>query len=362
MNINALVPAMAIHPGEMLLDELKSKKITQKDFAIQIGYQHSQLNEIIKGKRKITADLALLIEKSLEIDAEYWLNLQIQYDLNISKINEKNKSTINAIGIWNMIKNYIPNSFFKKENIITGDPIIDIPSIKKIYALSNIEELPSVVLEPSFEINYRKSENLIVDQINLSGWTHLVRYKASQINVEKFDSQLIEPLINELKQVFLKNNKTIKESEKVLFKYGIKFIHLTHPEHCAVDGISFWSKGNPAVGLTVRNKRIDNFAFTLMHELGHIFLHLTSDNEAQFIDLDNQESNIKEEEANTFAGDHLINQNDWEDFLQNVERPFESDLIYFAKKHGLHPAIVLGRYSHQSKNYKLKSSIEKVLN
>ncbi len=64
-----LTAGYATHPGEMLLDELGARNISQADFAKQIGYQKSQLNEIINGKRGINADLALLLEGALKIDA-----------------------------------------------------------------------------------------------------------------------------------------------------------------------------------------------------------------------------------------------------------------------------------------------------
>ena len=46
INISELTPAIAIHPGEILLDELKARKIKQKEFALQIGMQKSQLNKL----------------------------------------------------------------------------------------------------------------------------------------------------------------------------------------------------------------------------------------------------------------------------------------------------------------------------
>jgi HTH-type transcriptional regulator/antitoxin HigA len=108
-----LIPAIAIHPGEMLKDELDAINLSQKEFATLIGLPATQLNEIIKGKRGIYADLALLIEKVLKIDASVWLNMQMNYELNVAKINEKNKTRIEAINLWQMIKNLVPTTFLK---------------------------------------------------------------------------------------------------------------------------------------------------------------------------------------------------------------------------------------------------------
>ena len=92
INSNQLTPAYVIHPGEMLADELIDRGINQKEFAALIGMAPTQLNEIIKGKRDFTADLALLIGKALNMDAVLWMNLQTNYDLNIAKQQAKNKS------------------------------------------------------------------------------------------------------------------------------------------------------------------------------------------------------------------------------------------------------------------------------
>lgn len=72
---------IAIHPGEMLKDELLFRKISQKNFAEAIGVSYSMLNEILNCKRPITTDFALLIEAALGIKAHIYVNLQTDYDL-----------------------------------------------------------------------------------------------------------------------------------------------------------------------------------------------------------------------------------------------------------------------------------------
>jgi len=70
------------HPGEMLLEEfLKPMKITQSDFAVRLGVSFPRLNEIVKGKRGVTPDTALRLAKVLGMSAEFWLGLQVNWDL-----------------------------------------------------------------------------------------------------------------------------------------------------------------------------------------------------------------------------------------------------------------------------------------
>ncbi len=70
------------HPGEMLLEEfLKPMAITQSDFAARLGVSFPRLNEIIKGRRGVTPDTALRLAKVLGMSAEFWLGLQLDWDL-----------------------------------------------------------------------------------------------------------------------------------------------------------------------------------------------------------------------------------------------------------------------------------------
>ena len=78
------------HPGIMLKDELKARKIKQVDFANHIGKQKSHLNEIIKAKRNINAEWAILIELSLGVSANFWINAQNNWDINVALSNMHN--------------------------------------------------------------------------------------------------------------------------------------------------------------------------------------------------------------------------------------------------------------------------------
>ncbi len=76
---------LALHPGKVLGEELEAREILQKDFAKKIGLQPPHLSDLIKGKRNISAILALKLEKELAIDAGSWLRLQMAYDLFMAK-------------------------------------------------------------------------------------------------------------------------------------------------------------------------------------------------------------------------------------------------------------------------------------
>ncbi len=75
-------PNNPFHPGEILLEEfLQPAGITQTAFAEKLGWTRARLNELIRGKRGITADSALDLAEVLGTSAKLWMNLQATYDL-----------------------------------------------------------------------------------------------------------------------------------------------------------------------------------------------------------------------------------------------------------------------------------------
>ena len=69
-------------PGEILLEEfLKPLGISQVDLARKIGVSYPRVNEVIHGKRRLTPDTALRLERLLGMEAQFWLNLQLAWDL-----------------------------------------------------------------------------------------------------------------------------------------------------------------------------------------------------------------------------------------------------------------------------------------
>ncbi len=75
-----ILPDYAIHPGILLKDDLEELQMTQAELSRLANISTTVINEIIKGKRNINADIAVKLEKALLYPAQYWLNLQMQFD------------------------------------------------------------------------------------------------------------------------------------------------------------------------------------------------------------------------------------------------------------------------------------------
>jgi addiction module HigA family antidote len=78
---NLGTPSSPIHPGEILKDELQARHLTQRKFAEILDIPYTMLNEILNGKRPVSANFALMLEAALGIRAYIWNNLQADYNL-----------------------------------------------------------------------------------------------------------------------------------------------------------------------------------------------------------------------------------------------------------------------------------------
>ena len=85
MIANNLTPSEPIHPGEILKDEIEYRGISQRKLAAQMGISPTLLNEILNGKRAVSAEYALLFEAALGIDAEPLIKSQVDYNIQVAK-------------------------------------------------------------------------------------------------------------------------------------------------------------------------------------------------------------------------------------------------------------------------------------
>jgi antitoxin HigA-1 len=90
----------SIHPGEVLLEEfLKPMEISQYKLAQSISVPARRINEIVHGKRSVSADTALRLGRFFKMSAEFWINLQSHYDLEVQsdKLGSKLESEVTVL-------------------------------------------------------------------------------------------------------------------------------------------------------------------------------------------------------------------------------------------------------------------------
>ncbi len=146
--------------------------------------------------------------------------------------------------------------------------------------------------------------------------------------------------------------------KKYLAQKGVILITEDHLKGTYLDGAAMLSEfGNPVIGLTLRHDRLDNFWFVLLHELGHVFLHLFDSLNMDFFDEENdsQEDEI-EKEADLFALNHLISYENWEGCLSRFSMSREA-VIADAHTLGIHPSILAGRIRKEQNKYSILNDL-----
>ena len=89
MNFNQVVPFEATHVGEVIKDELTARGMRQSELSELTGIHKPILNDVIKGKRSLTPEMALLLGNVFGISASYLMNIQTQYELDCARRSER---------------------------------------------------------------------------------------------------------------------------------------------------------------------------------------------------------------------------------------------------------------------------------
>lgn len=145
-----------------------------------------------------------------------------------------------------------------------------------------------------------------------------------------------------------------RQAVKALAGIGVAVVVEEHLAKTKLDGAAMLSaEGKPVIGLTLRFDRIDNFWFTLMHEVAHVWKHLSNPGEA-FLDrlMDKESTEAVEKEANRIARDLLISRAHWRSAAVR-QMPTKAGIVAFAAELKIHPAIVAGRIQKEQENYSL---------
>lgn len=364
-DLTKVTPFVAIHPGEILKDELQARNMQQKQLAELCDIQTSILNDIIKGKRNITAEQSVLIGNALDIEDGFFYNLQMEYDLDVARITDRVTEQKAAAQIWKILQEFISIKFLKTVGLMSFDIKTTINNIFEMCGVSSVDEFLKKRSSVQ-EAFYKKTDKYTLDDNDLFTWVCYCKYKSRQdyLNIP-FDKAKVSDLCNELNSIFYENHNVIQRCTEKCNEYGIKFYVVKKIGKVPVDGMSFIEGENPTIILTLRKDTIDNFAFSFMHEIGHISKHIGCTSKTEFInkqDLD--QLNEYEIEANNFANEILIPNSSWRKLmaLKSSLYKIQQTCTNWAESQNINRWIVLGRYSFETGMYKFKSDESRKVN
>ncbi len=296
-----------IHPWNTLQEFIDSIDMTQKDLAFRVGVTPKHINWIINAKDNITPDLALKLEKVLWVSASFWNNLQKSYDEDKVKIQEKEllKNEEKEVSKFTCYKELV--KFWLVENTLIRAQRLD--SILKFFSISSInmlDDLFNKIFWNNKSMAFRKYENTNFSKENFLSWLRVWEIIWNKIEVWIFSKDKLRWIIPTLKELTKNDFIDIKELEKIFAWVWVRFTFVKWFENNPIIWVTKKFRWNPFIQISDRWQKADIFWFTLFHEIWHIILHLSND-ENIFIDYWEKDWTEIEVEADNFAQNNLIN-------------------------------------------------------
>lgn len=329
-------------PVEAIKFRMEQEGLTRKDLVKYIGSQ-SKVSEVLNYKRPLSLTMIRALHEGLGIPAEVLL-----------------QSPGRVLGE----KRYDIQDFPFKDMFRCGffEGFEGTLMQAKEASEELLERLFSVFSDiPQGKLCCRRGEQEL-DTNALRAWQARALILASKEDLPPFEKDEVnEEFIREVVKLsyYSKGPELIRE---VLNKRGIHFIVLPHLPKTYLDGACFYAAGDhPLVGMTLRHDRLDNFWFTLIHELAHLYLHLDDTNLAFFDDTDQPEDdpeNQQEKQANSFTRDVLIPPDTWEEIIGPLEDgQNEEYLLEVAERLKINPAIIAGRVRWETQNFSIYNNL-----
>lgn len=332
-------PARAVAPGRIILRELESRGWSQQDLAAIMGRPVQAISEIVQAKKQITAETARQLGKAFGTSPDFWLNLEMHYQLYQAK-KENHESDIER---RSKLYHLAPINELTKRGWIQQCKTID----EQEREYCRFYKVPSIDTQPQVGFRLRVSEERGPEDRAIIAWVKRVEQLASEQPISTFSADSLSMFIEHL-LALTDSEQNIDKIPSLFIENGIHFVIVPHLPKTYLDGAALWINNNPIVALSLRYDRIDSFWFTLLHELAHIYLKHQQAHVDQLFDRGNQELGKDEKEANIQAKQWLLPDNALDEFIE-WHRPRYSRLNIeeFAKKQNRQPGIVIGQLMHR---------------
>ncbi|MDQ2076878.1 ImmA/IrrE family metallo-endopeptidase [Marinimicrobium sp. ABcell2] len=317
-------------PVEAVKFRMEQQGLAQKDLVPYIGSK-SKVSEVLSGKRALSLNMIRKLHEGLGIPYDVLMQNQVPIDLPREvdwcafPLQEMRKR-----GLFGQINETYVNIKEYAEELVGG-------FFSKVPGAS--QSAPALLRSTA----HATSNSKVDDPYALWAWKAETMFKAAQLHCGTYDQEVLTPIFfRDLATLSTETDGPIKAMQ-VLSAVGVRAVVVPKYEGTYLDGAAFLlADGQPVVALTLRYNRLDNFWFTLLHELAHVRLHLTEDNRWILDNLDDLGLDKMEEEANELAQNSLIPPELWTGVIAD-----EHDVYNVAKEAKVHPAIVAGRIRHE---------------
>lgn len=326
------------NPIEAIRFRMEQQKLTPRDLIPYMG-SRSKVSEVLSGKRPLTLSMIRALHSGLGIPASVLIQEKDQ--------NEEAHIDWDRFPIKQMIAlGWIPTP----KGTVRSEEIL-----RPFFAAVGDLKPQAILYRSSIHVRSARS----MDDYALAAWSArvLARASVSPPVVKYKPGILTDDCLRKVAQLSVSDTGPLLGRD-FLKDNGIQLVVERHLPRTYLDGaVIMTNKLQPVIGLTLRYDRIDNFWFTVMHELAHLALHLDNESDIFYDDLDIEgDEDPREREANQLAGEALIPQETWNKSpASRLRSPVAAE--HLAKQLQIHPAIVAGRMQHEFKAYQLLSNL-----
>jgi len=336
-----LKPYLNIGPGDFIKEEMEVRSWSNKDLAQVLGLSSKTISELLNNKQRITFDTAEILGTAFGQSPQYWLNLNNNYRLRLKESKSESINPMYSVEIKSKIYERMPvNDMIKKGWIKKYKDINDLTNIfLNFWELKdfNYNWLDTLVMP-----NTRKSEAFSnFNKYFLLTWTQMAKRSSAKFNVGNFNKKNLSELAKQITDYSVQNNG-ISKFLRHLTDTGVKFFCLSHLPKTYLDGASFLQNDNPVIVYTKRYDRLDNFWFTIAHEIGHVLKHIKNEKDVFVDDLKIKDNSEVENEANEFASEILKVERILQYFKKYKHYTSEFRVKEASDELSIHTAIIIG--------------------
>jgi plasmid maintenance system antidote protein VapI len=315
--------------------------MTKSELADRIGKTPKTIGAIIKHGAPITPETAIELEKALGIPAGFWNNRELRYRESLAK--KKDQKRLNDAVDW-MKRFPVPDMIKKGWIQKFRDNSKQVNELLRFFGVASPLQWERIWCKP--EAEYRISKAFTNNPEASSVWLRKGELEAQHILCNAFDRREFKKHLKRIRELTADKPETFQETAVHLCaKAGVAVLFIPPIKGSPVYGATRWLTQDKAlIQLSLRGKFEDFLWFTFFHEAGHILLHGKKE---VFIE-DRNHQDEKEKEADRFARDFLIPDEDYRHFISGNEYKSKRGVKSFAAKLNISPAVVVGRLQHEN--------------
>lgn len=337
---NIVMSDLAIPPGEYLEEVLEELGLTKDELARRMGRPASQLSYIYDGRKRITEETAMQLEKVVGVPAHIWLGLESEYRLTKARREEHERREEELKEEGNLATSFCYHDLVKLGQVPnTRKPVERVQALQRFFGVTSLR----LVLETRrYQAAFRCGASGKRSPEAIAAWLRYGERQAQQIETGPFAPDKLKEVLQDLRSLTEKTPREFEPELRVrLAGCGVALVICPHFPKTNAHGATFRLGSSKAVlMITVRGAWADVFWFSLFHELGHILLHGST-----AVIVENGVDDQREQEADEFAGNVLIPRKEYDRFIQR-EYFSKEDVRAFATEIGVHPGVVVGRLQH----------------